>query len=303
MEEYVGQIWDKIITGAAERRSANAVVSLDEIAPSLAIYFRALGGDPGLTIAAAQATRHGSRRSFLQRVAGSGEKVALSWTDKDSLRLPAKIDVFGEKSLNRDLYFWLAAIATVPIDASLPWIVRNQRATLQTLECFPGLGSVYRSLADALIALRPDPARLEKNAAVQEVAIRQALLSPGSVSVLPEAKQPFYPVLLWTHPAPPTANTHSGTREEGKPPAGGSKPAGEKGRKKYQAERSDEPEDKNGFLLMFRAESIFSWAEYTKVNRSQEDEDNPDRDQPRIGLCRKRTGHSALGQRQATIVG
>ena len=276
MEEYVGQLWDRLITGAAERRSAGAAILLDDVAPSLAIYFRALGGDPGLTVAAAQATRHGSRRSFLQKVAGSGEKVALSWIDKDSLRLPAKIDVFGEKVLNRDLYFWLAAIATVQVDASLPWIVRNQRATWQTLERFPGLVSVYRSLADALIALRPDPAKLEKNAAAQEAAIRQALLNPGSIETLPESKHPFYPVLLWTHPAPPTSNTPSGTRIEGAPPTGGSQPAAGKGRKKYQAERSDEPEDKNGFLLMFRAESIFSWAEYTKVNRSQEDEDDPD---------------------------
>ena len=276
MEEYVGQLWDKFITGAAERRAPDAVVSLDEIAPSLAIYFRALGGDPGLTIAAAQATRHGSRRSFLQKVAGSGEKVALAWIDRDSLRLPAKIDVFGEKALNRDLYFWLAATATVPMDASLPWIVRNQRATLMTLERFPGLRNVYQSLVAALVALRPDPAKLDKHEAAQETTIRQALVDPGSVSSLPEAKRAFYPVLLWTHPSPPASDKPSGTREDGPQQTGGSKPAGEKARKKYQAERSDEPEDKNGFLLMFRAESIFSWAEYTKVNRSQEDEDDPD---------------------------
>ena len=61
MEEYVGQLWDKFITGAAEGRSVAAAVALEEVAPSLAIYFRALGGDPGLTITAAQATRHGGR--------------------------------------------------------------------------------------------------------------------------------------------------------------------------------------------------------------------------------------------------
>ena len=276
MEEYVGQLWDKVITGAAERRSAAAAVTLDEVAPSLAVYFRALGGDPGLTITAAQPTYHGARRSFLQKIAGSGEKVALSWADKDSLRLPPKIDVFEEKALNRDLYFWLAAIATVPIEHSLPWIVRNQEVTLRTLTRFPGLANIYRRLVTMLMALRPNPAGLEKNEAAQERAIRQALEQPGSVKTLPEAKRRFYPVLLWTHPFPPVVDLQPAGRDDPAPTPATAKSAGEKLRRKFKAERTQDPEDKHGFLLMFRAESIFSWAEYTKVNRSQEDEDDPE---------------------------
>lgn len=276
MEEYVGQLWDKIITGAAEHRSAGAAVLLDEIAPSLAVYFRALGGDPGLTIIASQPTYHGGRRSFLQKIAGSGKKIALSWMDKDSLRLPAKIDLFSEKSLNRDLYFWLAAIATVLIDPALPWIVRNQRITQLTLERFPGLVSVYARLVENLVALRPDPDKLEANEAAQERAIRQALHEPGSVEVMPEARRGFYPILLWTHPSPPAVHLPSSAREDSAPMPGSGKDAREKLRRKFKAELKEDPEDKNGFLLMFRAESIFSWAEYTKVNRSQEDEEDPD---------------------------
>lgn len=276
MEEYVGQLWDKFITGAAERRSVTAAVTLEEVAPSLAIYFRALGGDPGLTITAAQATRHGGRRSFLQKIAGSGEKVALSWVDRDSLRLPAKIDVFVDKALNRDLYFWLAAIATVPVDPTLPWIVRNQQITQATLERFPGLHSVYQRLVEHLLRRRPNPEQLDKAEAAQEQAIRQALQAPGSVTEFPEARRAFYPVLLWTHPAPPASETKAAVRHEGGAAPNGSKQAEEKARKKYQAERVNDPEDKNGFLLMFRAESIFSWAEYTKVHRSQDDEDDPE---------------------------
>ncbi len=276
MEEYVGQLWDKIITGAAERRSAGASVSLDDVASSLAVYFRALGGDPGLTITASQPTYHGGRRSFLQKIAGSGEKIALAWMDKDSLRLPAKIDLFDEKSLNRDLYFWLAAIATVPVEPTLPWIIRNQRSTQQTLERFPGLASVYARLVEKLIEFRPDPDKLEANEAAQERAIRQALQEPGAVAAMPEAKRGFYPVLLWTHPSPPVVHPPSCAREDSAPTPGSAKDAGDKLRRKFKAERKEEPEDKNGFLLMFRAESIFSWAEYTKVTRSQEDEEDPD---------------------------
>ena len=278
MEEYVGQLWDRIITGAAERRPGGAGVSLDTVAQSLAIYFRALGGDPGLTIAAAQPTRHGARRSLLQRIAGSGEKIALSWIDKDSLRLPERIAVFADNSLNRDLYFWLAAVAAVPVDSSLPWIVRSQRATLATLARFPGLVGTYHRLVAQLIALRPDPAKLSGAEAAQEVAIRQALLQPGSIDTLPEASRDFHPVLMWAHPFPPAWGQEPtpGLRDDRAPVRGTSKPTAEKHKKKFKAERTEEPEDKNGFLLMFRAESIFSWAEYTKVNRSQEDEEDPD---------------------------
>ena len=53
MEEYVGELWDRLITGAAEKRHAAATVKLDDIAKSAAIFFRALGGDPGLGISAA----------------------------------------------------------------------------------------------------------------------------------------------------------------------------------------------------------------------------------------------------------
>ena len=140
MEEYVGELWDRFITGAAEKRHAQAAVRLDDIAKPAAIFFRALGGDPGLGISAAPATRHGARRRLLQRVAGSGEKIELSWRDGEVLRLPSQIDLFAEQALNRDLYFWLVALAAVAADSSQPWIVSNQQATLATLARFPGLG-------------------------------------------------------------------------------------------------------------------------------------------------------------------
>ena len=103
MEEYVGELWDRLITGAAEKRHAAVTVKLDDIAKSAAIFFRALGGDPRLGISAAPAVRHGARRRLLQRVAGSGEKVELSWRDGEVLRLPSQIDLFAEQALNRDL--------------------------------------------------------------------------------------------------------------------------------------------------------------------------------------------------------
>jgi nitric oxide reductase NorD protein len=273
MEEYVGELWHRFISKAADRRHAEAAVMLEDIAKTAGIFFRALGGDPGLSISAAPETAHGARRSLLQRVAGSGEKTELSWRDGEVLRLPSRIDLFGEKTLNRDLYLWLVALAAIDVDTTSTWIVRNQKATLSTLERFPGMAVRYRRLVDAALSIRSPSEHLPTDERAQEEAIRQALLSPGSVSQLPTAARPFQPVPLWPHPYPPTTAAAKAAAGDGAPESGSGAPT-EKSRRKYLAERTDMPEEKNGFLMMFRAESIFSWSEFVKVNRSQDDEDD-----------------------------
>lgn len=274
MEEYVGELWDRFITGAAERRHQQAAVRLDDIAKPAAIFFRALGGDPGLGISAASATRHGARRRLLQRVAGSGEKIELSWRDGEVLRLPSQIDLFAEQSLNRDLYFWLVALAAVDTDHNQPWIVSNQQATQATLARFPGLQPRYLRLVNALLALRTPPEKLPADEAAQEMAIRSALLEPGSIQSLPPTKRAFQPVPLWPHPHPPISGAVSAASGSGVPEQNGHAAQKKKSRRKHLAERTDAKEDKNGFLMMFRAESLFSWAEFVKVNRPQDDEDD-----------------------------
>jgi len=221
MEEYVGELWDRLITGAAEKRHAAVAVKLDDIAKSAAIFFRALGGDPGLGISAAPAVRHGARRRLLQRVAGSGEKVELSWRDGEVLRLPSQIDLFAEQALNRDLYFWLVALAAVASDNSQPWIIRNQLATLATLERFPGLQSRYDRLVEAVIALRIPPEKLPADEGAQENTIRQALQHPGTVDAMTLAARPFQPVPLWPHPHPPVSAAVSGATGAGSPEQAG----------------------------------------------------------------------------------
>lgn len=273
MEEYVGELWDRLITGAAEKRHAAVVVKLDDIAKSAAIFFRALGGDPGLGISAAPAVRHGARRRLLQRVAGSGEKVELSWRDGEVLRLPSQIDLFAEQALNRDLYFWLVALAAVASDNSQPWIIRNQLATQATLARFPGLQSRYDRLVAAVIALRILPEKLPADEAAQEKTIRQAMQYPGTVDAITLAARPFQPVPLWPHPHPPVSAAASRAAGAGSPEQSGNA-ATKKSRRKHLAQRSDVKEDKNGFLMMFRAESLFSWSEFVKVNRPQDEEDD-----------------------------
>ena len=273
MEEFIGEIWHRFITKASEKRHTEVAVELDEIIKTAAIFFRALGGDPGLSISAAPATRHGARRRLLQKVAGSGERVELSWMDGEVLRLPSRIDLFPTKALNRDLYLWLVAISAVKVDSALSWIVANQEATQATLLRFPGLVARYQRLVQAALAIRIPPEQLPTDESFQELAIRQALLSPGSVHALPKSTLPFQPVPLWPHPSPPINAASAFTGGDGNPQSRSQSQA-QKNRRKHLAERTDAPEDKNGFLMMFRAESIFSWAEFVKVNRSQDDDDD-----------------------------
>lgn len=274
MEEYVGGLWHKLVTRAASHRHPEAAVRLDDISKTAAIFFRALGGDPGLNLSAAPAIRHGARRRWLERIAGSGEKVELAWRDQETLRLPAQIDLFSQRELNRDLYLWLVALSAATTADDLPWIVRNQQATIATLTRFPGMRSRYHRLVDALLPLRLTPEQLPADEAAQEQAIRQALLQPGSITELPYCHRDFQPVPLWPHPSPPV-NTASKTATGDGAPERQQVEQDEivQSPRKYLAERTDMPDGKDGFLMMFRAESIFSWSEFIKVNRPQNDDE------------------------------
>jgi nitric oxide reductase NorD protein len=275
MEEYVGGLWHKLVTRVADEQHAEAVVSLAEISKVAAIFFRALGGDPGLNLSAAPQTRHGARRSWKERLASSGERIELSWRDGETLRLPERISLFSERELNRDLYLWLVALSAANVDDELPWIIRNQTATQATLTRFPGLTPKYYRLVNALLAMRALPESLPEAEAAQEKAIRQALLEPGSIHTLPAANKPFRPVPLWMHPSPPVSKENKVATNDGAPESAESNDNNrEKSRRKHAAERTEMPDGKDGFLMMFRAESIFSWTEYINVNRPQDEEDD-----------------------------
>lgn len=275
MEEYVGELWHKLVTRVANQYHLEAEVSFAEINKSAAILYRALGGDSGLGISAAPPTRHGARRNWKERLSSSGDRISLSWRDGETLRLPEKIGLFSDKNLNRDLYLWLIALSATSVDENLPWILHNQAATLKVLARFAGWQTRYVRLVEAYILLRPSPEKLPDDEAALEVAIRQALRQPGSIQSLPTAKKPFSPILMWTHPNPPASQSQQFNVGDGAPEREQSEIKDTaQSRKKHTAERADMPDGKDGFLMMFRAESLFSWTEYIHVNRPQDEEDD-----------------------------
>ncbi|KMJ53020.1 nitric oxide reductase [Vogesella sp. EB] len=274
MEDLVGGWWDKLIRRTAYRGYPQAAVALAQIEKQAPLFFRAMGGDPALTLRTAVGTAHGARRRLLERIAGTGEQVELAWRDGQSLYLPERIDLFPDAAHNRELYFWLMALAAQPQHGDDgDWLTRNRRATAACLAAMPGLAALYQRLVTALLPLRDTPR--DAAAAAQEVAIRQALLQPEAAIVLPPCRTPPQPVLLWLHPTPPTAPT-AGADDKQTPEMEDSDSKETKKKRRYRARRDTADERKNGMLLVFRAESIFTWDEYVRVNRHTDDDDMDD---------------------------
>ncbi|MFN4148318.1 MAG: nitric oxide reductase activation protein NorD [Rhodocyclaceae bacterium] len=284
MEEWIGSLWDRWITLAARRDYPAAAVELKNIEKTLGVIFRAMGGDPGLRVAAAADQAHGARRTLLSRIAGTDTRAALAALDRETLRLPPRLAVLPAPTLNRDLYVWLAALAASSGPAlekfSHEWIVHNQFACWATLQRYPGLRARYRRLVDAVLAERIPPEKMPPDEAAQEIAVRQALLDPGSVAELPpltraQAKA-LQPVPLWLHPAPPV-ETKRRKSDSPADEAEGEQPKEQQvGNKRYQAERGEMPENESPMILLFRAESLLSWAEYLRVDRAFDEDENPD---------------------------
>ncbi|MDR1853775.1 MAG: nitric oxide reductase [Azoarcus sp.] len=284
MEEAIGRLWHRLVTRAADGTHPQAAARLKDLSRPLAIFFRALGGDPGLRLASATAERPGHRRRWLARVAGSGERLFPSRRDHEALRLPPVIDAFPDAALNRDAYFWLAALAA-ELDAETPprrhgddASHRNQRATLRVLRDWPGMARRYRRLVDAYLPRRRAPRELPDAEARREAAIQQALRAPGSVERWPDVPAktpPGEPVLLWLRPdsGERVAARSAEASDAAGAPHGETKDGGEA---THKAERADAPRDKHGLLLPFRAESLLSLAEFFRINRSVDDDGEPD---------------------------
>ncbi|WP_133511223.1 nitric oxide reductase activation protein NorD [Candidatus Thiosymbion oneisti] len=294
MEEHVGTLWHRVITHIADRRHPEAAVRLGDVAQTVGILFRALGGDGGLEVCAADAIAHGARRRFLERLAGAGEKVELAWRDERSLRLPSVIDYFAQPRLNRDLYLWLAALAVNQAPEGQEWLVAGQWMTRRTLARFPGLRPRYRRLVDAHLALRPDPLRLPAVEAERERSIHVALTDPGSVAELPPGKRPPLPVPLWLHPDPPSPGGSEKRSDLEQQPSPGKRRAEDLGeRRRRRAERARMPDRDQG-LVTIRMENILTWGEYVKVDRGTDEEDDLDRaraaaaDMDRIAVAQDR---------------
>ncbi|SDR96304.1 nitric oxide reductase NorD protein [Halopseudomonas litoralis] len=280
MEEAVGIRWHKLITRLAGNGFPEAQVRLEDEGPRLAMVFRALSGDPGLTIKASTERSINTWRPLAHKLAGTGRRHALAWREADALRVPESLAVFPDKTLNRDLYLWLTAMASqAESRVSGDWLQANQQLVLKTLAAYPGLTALYHSLAQCLVEIRRARTRLPAAQAEREAALQVALLTPGSRTAFPAAPGEPWPVPLWLYPLPeeprlsPTAANDDGKDGES---SGNGKTRQSKQRK--QARYVDDNQQRNG-MMIFRLESLFSWSEFVPVDRCQDDDDDEDTEQ------------------------
>ncbi len=275
MEEWVGEKWHRYVTKKASTNFDEAKIEFSELSRNAGVVFRALGGDAVKRIEAAAPRDYIVRRTFMQKVSGSYQQYSLAWQDDESLRLPESIAIFPTKELNRNLYLWLAALASYQPGPFKHWVKDNQRIVKEVLEKHPGLAKRYYAMVDAMLAIRTPIEQLPKAQQPLEQAIIDALKKPGSVDNFPRADFAPQPVYLWLYPSakidhiPPSENTGEQEQQE----ANENKKNSDAARKK--TERVGDPNTKDG-MMVFRLENLFSWSEFSKMNRAEDDTEDDD---------------------------
>ncbi|MCA0175561.1 MAG: VWA domain-containing protein [Proteobacteria bacterium] len=264
MEEWVGARWHRLVTRLADAQHPEAAVALAEVQPMLGVLFRAGGGAPAVRIASAAEQAVGGRRTWLQRVAGTGLRAARAQVGTEVLALPERVAVFAEPALNRALYLWLAALAAHWPEDEVDWLRANCRATQATLAAWPGLRARHAALVATTLTQRGPP----QTAA--EAAVQAALR--GEPTSQPVRPAEVAPVWLWLETAPATAAL---ARDGGDDEAGeGQRPSQDGGQRRRAAQAVQDQRQGSPLVMMFRAESLLSWGEFIKLDRASDDEDD-----------------------------
>lgn len=281
MEEWVGQWWHRAITRIAAAPPNAERVLLADVQRSIALLFRAGGGDPAVRVAPAAASRHGGARRFLERVAGSNQRSAQSRLDPEVLALPPEIGVFDQRALNHDLYLWLAALAAV-FEPTGDWIADNRAASSRALQRFAGLRSRHAALVQAHLAQRPLLSSLRAAAVPFEAAVQAALRGEDHGALFVQPGQAA-PVWLWLAADAPTDSESTPVATSAAGAGAGPDPdtepdptaQSEASKRRRRAKRADTGEERNPLLVAPKTESVTTWSEFVRLARGSDDEPDP----------------------------
>lgn len=269
MEEIVGRWWHNAITHLAHARYPAATVQLEDVQKAIGILFRAAGGSQALRLAPSTEQYSGGYRSVLQRIAGAGQRADTAQLEPEVLALPASLAIFDDRSLNYDLYLWLPIHAACFVPSG-HWLRDNQRATQQALAHFPGFAERHARLLEAHLQQRGNAARLHGKARQAEEQVQ--LVLRGGTATVDLAPEAVAPVWLWINariPANATPARNQNASEEEATRANQVEDG-----KRRRTNRVTEDDRRNPFVLPFRAESLMTWGELIKVNRSTDDEED-----------------------------
>jgi nitric oxide reductase NorD protein len=189
-EEAFGHRWHRLVGHSASwPRHPHAAVTLGTLKGPLSVFFRGLGGDPGIAVAASMSVTSRHRPGLRLRPGLGEERIVQAHRDQTSLYLPESVDVFPDAALNRDLYFWLAAFFVQarpqppeteadPLKRDLLFLRRVRVTTNAALAENPGLRGMHGALCRALRDLRPRRRLPPEETAVEQCV--QSLLGGGT---------------------------------------------------------------------------------------------------------------------------
>tara|TARA_R110002096_G_scaffold24074_1_gene76055 strand:- start:4400 stop:6238 length:1839 start_codon:yes stop_codon:yes gene_type:complete len=276
MEETVGKYWHNLITNAARNHYPKHAVSLEDLKTRLSIWFRALGGQRAIRIDAAIPRQLGQDRTRLQRIAGTNKAVPVASLELDCLRLPGQIASFPDKRLNKELYYWLSALAannTVKTDND-GWLNQNIKAVRSVLTNYPGLAQRYYTLVDAYLSEQFKYKTISKQEIKDMEIIEEALKYPFSDHIWPKEISIKQSVPLWLYPAIGSNEKNPFTsNDDAETPPSDSKEKKLKKKDGRKGEYKSMPNKDDG-LLATRLESLFSWSEYVGVDRAVDEGDD-----------------------------
>jgi nitric oxide reductase NorD protein len=300
LEEQVGRAWHRLAGRPTSfPHFPEAAIELAALRASLGVFFRALGGDPALRVVESTASPSDHRLSWRQRLAISEEKLPLAKRDEEALRLPARLDCFPDRGLNRDLYFWLAAFLSDTgwdcdarpadaLEADILFLHNAAGAAERTCRSYAGLREVYRRLSAATLAAWPARHLPGPEGAVEAVLLHllgapgpsddigrlilQAVQEgPSALGVPPMGYRrlllpPVWGVVEMGDSASPRPgedadldSAAANETQEGSP---------------FVAKREDnEQSDRDDPLILNRFEKILGWSEMLNINRPTEDDD------------------------------
>jgi nitric oxide reductase NorD protein len=275
------------------------MVRFRELEKSLAVFFRISGGDQGLELSAISARASGHRLRWRQRLGFDEELLDLARVDEQHLLLPPYIDLFPDRDLNRDLYFWLAAYLACarslpPEPDSLRRDILALREALRTsgmvLAHYPGLSARHDRLRSTLLARRPERRLPHMEAAVEAVirrllgdsiplnGVAEELYSvvldhrPLDAWVAPKGYRPPLPIPFWGEAV--IMGTVPRTHDAQEDVADDSLvQTGPEGRRKASRRRQTESE-RDDPLVFNRFEKMLSIAEMVNLNRLVDDEED-----------------------------
>ncbi len=293
MEETIGKAWHRLVGGTASyARHPEHGVGLDEVRGPLAVFFRGLGGAPGVQLAGTTAAAGGHRLGLRQRLGLGEERLEKPARDSATLFLPPRIELFPAAELNRALYSWLAAYCVhmplAPIDEADPLrrdllALRQARNTVAAvLAEFPGLGEPHARLSAAMRAARPErhlpPVEAEVEAVVMALlggaaadgALWQAVTGTAPLPAAPHNYRPFLAVPLWAEARRRQAVTTPRRDDE----LGGGGEGGQDERKRNAVRRKSDQSQRNDPLMLNRFEKILAMAEAININRATDDDED-----------------------------